>query len=176
MSNNTNETDVFDNETLEQTERRRTIWIWIILGWACFALFGLIGIWKSILVPLTDIEFQQANQGLEQANQLLGTKIPQIPQKAHLDIITNGVIPSVIVVINFWAAWELFMLRFRAVKIYAVILAFGLANIAYSLIMVPNYLSLLKTPMGWFSLLLGQGIYIAVILYAIRLRRRGVLL
>jgi hypothetical protein len=164
MSKNTNEVDTLNEDNQDLTERRRTIGIWIILVWAVWGLFSLITIWKSILVPRTDIEIQQTKQ-------LFGTDFPLI----QLDI-GFGVLVTVGSVIFVLAAWDLFMLRSRAIKLFAVCLGLVPVNIVYSLIMIPNYLSLLKTPTGWGGLLFGLGIYIAFILYAVRLRRRGVLL
>ncbi|MCO6426984.1 hypothetical protein [Nitrosomonas communis] len=145
----------------EQPERRRTLWIWVILAWMLFgAIIGIPSIWLvSYDTSYYDTIFSQ-----------LGVPVPQI----GFDFKLMGTVAAVI---NLAAAWALFMLRAHAVKLFALGLVMTIVMQAYSLTMIPNYLDYIRATTGLVFVFIG-GLIVPTImlLYAMRLRRQGVLL
>jgi hypothetical protein len=160
MSNSRNEPSVSLEEASQLPERRRTVWIWIIFVW--YLLWGLLGV-SSLWLVSYDTMFSEVQPKL-------GVPFPRF----GFDI---KIISTVVAVTNIAAAWSLFMLRSSAVKLFALALLMSVVSIAYSLIMIPNYLAFMRaSPGGWVGVPAGLGVGAIILLYAMRLRRRGVLL
>jgi hypothetical protein len=148
----------------EQPERRRTLWIWVILAW--MLLGAIIGIPSTWLVSYDTSYYDTISSQL-------GVPFPQIGFDFKLMV-------TVAAVINLAAAWALFMLRAHAVKLFALGLVMNIVMQAYSLTMIPNYLDYIRATTGLTGLVFGLigGLIVPTImlLYAMRLRRQGVLL
>lgn len=86
----------------------------------------------------------------------LGVPAPQIG-------IDFKILNTLVMVINLAAAWALIMLRSRAVKLFAIGLVMAIVTNAYA-------------GSAWWALVGGFIYYPIVLLYLMRLRRRGVLL
>ncbi|MCI0590731.1 MAG: hypothetical protein L0Y67_03865 [Gammaproteobacteria bacterium] len=157
MSNSRNESDIFSEESSERPERRRTVWIWVIFVWTVLSAF--IDVLLIGLMSYHTISSQ------------LGVPAPQI------GIVIKLVIEMVVIVIDLAAAWALLMLRSRAITLFAIGLVISIVTTAHSLAMIPNYLSSMRA-IGWIWWLVGIGFVTSTIflLYAMQLRRRGVLL
>jgi hypothetical protein len=156
MNNAPNNSASRYGESQERPARRRTVWIWVILVVALWGFIGLLHIWTT-----TESQIQQGSK-------LIGIELPVIG-------ILGKVIASLSSLLFFLAAWTLFMLRASAVKLFAIGLAVNIVNMIYSIVMVPNFLSFMTSLFGSITLLYGFGVSISVLLYSMRLRRRGVL-
>jgi hypothetical protein len=149
----------------EPPERRRTVLVWLIFVWTCFSVL-------SVIISIVVISL-----GLQPG----GAQAPQLKVTPAQQVVSLGT-----AVVFFAGGLALFNLRARAVKLALIALLISVVGGLY------NTLSLrfedLPAPAGleqtWGagirgltigSLALGWAIQGAVLAYALRLRRRGML-
>ena len=154
---------VAETARIQPVKRRRSVWIWLILGWAGWSVFGLIGMWWSVFHPITDAEAQQAAK-------LLGTDAAFV--RPNIGLVAIATINTLILAAG---AWSLLLLRSLAIRLFVVSFAVAILTAVYSLAVIPNYSSLVTTKVGMGGILFSLIIYCVLLAYAVTLRRRGVL-
>ena len=147
----------------ETTKRQRSVWVWIILGWAVWGVIGVLSIWWNVLRPPSDAELQMAAA-------VLGPDVP-LPRMTPIAAAVATINALVLLV----GAWKLFMLRAIAVRIFWISVAVAVVAVPINVVTIDGYLALMRTPFGLGPMLFSLVLYVLLLWYSTRLLRRGVL-
>jgi hypothetical protein len=107
---------------------------------------------------------------------LLGHPIGGDALRPYYEQLTVGdhIVALAATVLSLFATVSLFQLKRRSLALFAAVLVLGIANVGIRLAFRPAYRAMFEAS-GYFSLLLGWGIAVAILVYIWRLRAKGVL-
>ena len=158
-----NPTELSSDVDEETSGRRRSVWVWLILGWAVWSVIGTLGMWWSVFHPMSDAELQAAAA-------MLGASAA--PPRMTLVAAAAGTVVAAVLLAG---AWKLFMLRAIAIRIFWIAAAMSVLGSLVNMVTMKDYGAMLKTPIGLSGLLFGVVFYALLLWYSTRLLRRGVL-
>jgi hypothetical protein len=134
---------------------KRPVWVWVIFIFVCFGVVS--GSISTILV-------------------LSGKVVPNASTAQYVASLTWGdhIVTLASYTLYFAAGLTLFRLRALAAKLFGAHLGLTIVAMAYHLVAKPGYADLFRGS-GAIGLLSGLAISVAILVYTLRLRQKGVL-
>ena len=155
----------------EPPDRRRTVLIWVIFAYACFVVLFTI---YAVVIYLLGWE-PQSVQNTDLPDSIKELNRPEITQMDGIQIIFLLASTSLF----FAASLALFNLRAKAIRLFLFTLLINVAGQIYFLLklkLAGIELSSLFLGSMWGGILFSLAIYGLILFYALRLRRKGVLI
>jgi len=140
-------------DTANSSGRPALVWVIVI-----FQAIGIIGGLSSTIAALVGHPFG-------------GDAVR--PYYEQLTVVDH-IVTLIATVLSLFATVSLFQLKRRSLYLFVAVLVLGIANVGVSLAFRPTYRAMFEAS-GYWSLLLGWGIGVAILLYVWRLHAKGVL-